>query len=543
MSEFFLEIRSEEMPSKLQYEAKDRLLDLIKSNLENFDLSFKDCFSAVTPRRIVIKIDGLPKFQQDSIEEKKGPKINSAESSIEGFLRSVKLERHQVEERETSKGTFLFALIERKGISTNIILENIIPEILGKFYWKKSMKWGRGNIKWVRPIRSIISIFDNEIINFNFGHIKSSNLTIGHRTMSEGEFSVSNFKDYKLKVRNAYVMLSEKERMSFIINQIHKLAQNKNLSVIQDEDLLKEVVGLVEWPVVYIGKIDKKFMTLPPEILRASIRTHQKYFALKNSNNQLAGNFIVVSNISSNDNGEAIIKGNERVLSARLSDAQFFLEQDLNSGSEKFKSKLKGMLFHDKLGMMDTKTERIELLSIMIAKKLNFKNIDSVISASALSKIDLVSNIVGEFPHLQGIMGGYFASLEGYSLEISNAITKHYSPQGPSDVCPTDTISYIISLADKIDNLVGFWLIGFKPSGSGDPYGLRRAALGIIRIIVENKIELGISDFFLFTIGLYDKQGIKVNHANIIDELKKFVFARFKVFMLDQGIRHDLVSA
>tara|TARA_Y100000590_G_scaffold469412_1_gene656851 strand:- start:1457 stop:3529 length:2073 start_codon:yes stop_codon:yes gene_type:complete len=543
MPDFLLEVFSEEVPAALQEKGVNQLEKFLINELNQKSLSHSRVLTMSTPRRLVVIIKDIDSIQKDTVEERKGPSINSSKKSIDGFLKSVNLSFEDVEKRETSKGIFLFAKITRKGEYTTKILSEIIPIALGKISWPKSMRWGENQIRWIRPIKSILCLFDDKKIEFRFGHIVSNNITYGHKFHSPGLIEVDNSKGYLKSLHSAKVMLDVKDRIKVIEEKSKNLALNNGLDIVEDVNLIKENACLVEWPEVFLGAIDKDLMNLPEEILYSSIKIHQRYIALKEKDGTLAPFFIIVSNTIPKDHGKSIIAGNQRVLRARLSDALFFYSRDCEKKIEENAKLLSNVVFQSQLGMMDKKVDRLADLSESIIKYFDVSLIDEAKQAAKLCKADLVTEIVSEFPNLQGIMGSYYAKKDGFSENIVLAIRQHYSPSGPNDQCPKEPVSIAIALADKLDTLVGFWIINKKPTSSSDPYGLRRSALGIVRIILENEIDLSINELLERSVNLYVSQGLHADSDKIVESARNFIFDRLKIFIKSQGISHDLITA
>ncbi|MEQ8246056.1 MAG: glycine--tRNA ligase subunit beta [Alphaproteobacteria bacterium] len=540
MAEFLLEILSEEIPSRMQAPGAGSLraaaLDHLKAG--GFTWSRADVFW--TPRRLTLLVDGLPERQPDTNEERRGPRADAPEKAIEGFLASVNLRRDQLEVRQTKKGDFLFAVLANKGLPTAEYLAGCLPEVMSKVAWPKSMRWGAHTVRWVRPIQSILCLFDGAPVRFSFGPVESGNVTSGHRFHYPEVFSVASYADYRVKLRDARVMLNAGERESFIAAGDGLDAAREALTVVEDEALLEEVAGLVEWPVVLTGRFDESFLSVPEEMLLATMRGHQKYFALRRRDGSLAPRFICVANVDAADSGKSIITGNERVLRARLSDAKFFWDQDRRHSLASRVPQLGDIFFHAKLGGLDEKTDRIEALALQLADRVPGADRDKVRAAARLAKADLVTQAVGEFPELQGVMGRYYALNDGEPEDVALAIAEHYSPKGPADACPQRPISVAVALADKIDTLVGFFSIGETPTGSKDPFALRRAALGAIRLILENRLSIGLREVFAVAARSYDPVIAKGFDA---DALMAFFADRLKVYLRDRGVRHDLISA
>jgi glycyl-tRNA synthetase beta chain len=551
MSELLLELFSEEIPARMQAKAAEDLQRLMTDKLHAAGLHFTLARTYVTPRRLTLVIEELPSAQPDVREERKGPRAGSPQAAIDGFLKSAGLKSvKECEERDTGKGVFYFATIEKKGQPTVDVLPSIVTECIQQMPWPKSMRFADLTQRWVRPLHHVLAVFDGAALAGGVPMGGKTSLaftsrTRGHRFLSPGEINVANSSDYLIKLKSAKVIPDPKERRTLIWAQCRDRALKEGLTVKTDEGLLDEVTGLVEWPVVLMGKIDQQFMTVPPEVLTTSMRTHQKYFALQDKNGKLAPRFLVVANMDTHDKGAQIVAGNERVLRARLSDAMFFWQQDQKVRLAERLPALNDIIFHAKLGSLGQKVTRIEALARHLAGLIQGCNADQAAEAARLAKADLTSGMVGEFPELQGIMGRYYAGIEGHAPEIADAIADHYRPLGPTDLCPSAPVSVAAALADKIDSLVGFFAIDEKPTGSKDPFALRRAALGAIRLILENGLRLNLRDVFGFAYsGFYDQGGFQQNQPKaVIAQLLEFFADRLKVALKEKGVRHDLISA
>ncbi|HIF59237.1 MAG TPA: glycine--tRNA ligase subunit beta [Rhodospirillales bacterium] len=539
MAELLLEILSEEIPARMQARAAADLERIVSDELRDAGLEFKRSSKFVTPRRLTLVIDGLPNKTPEISEERKGPRTNAPAKAVQGFLNSIGLSIENAIKRKTEKGEFYFALIEKKGEKTAELLKPLIESALLSLSWPKSMRWADHTVRWVRPMQGILCLFDNKIVPVMFGPIKADKYTLGHRFLTSALIEVNNFTDYEKSLEMGHVIIDPEKRRTRIKVDAATLSEEAGLIMIDDPSLLEEVAGLVEWPVVLMGSIDKEFMEVPPEVLKTTMRKNQKYFALKTKNGELASKFIVVANKQTPDGGAAIVRGNERVLRARLADAKFFWEQDQRQTLASRIPKLKQITFHTKLGTLAEKAKRVEVLALNLAVIVRADS-KMVRSASRLAKADLSTGMVNEFADLQGLMGRYYALNDGEPSEVANAIADHYAPQGPSDVCPTAPISVTLALADKIDTLMGFWAIDEKPTGSKDPFALRRAALGVIRLVIENKLKVPLLSMFRIA---WKAGGYTGNKNQIINDLLAFFADRLKVYLKADGIRHDLVSA
>src|SRR5262245_148463 len=548
MAELLLELFSEEIPARMQARAAEDLKRLMTEKLKAAGLAFTRADAYATPRRLTLVVAGLPLAQPDVSEEKRGPRVGAPDQALQGFLKSAGLSGlDQCEKRDTGKGEFWFANIKKVGGKTIDLLGALISEALLALPWPKSMRWANNSVSWVRPLHSIIATLDGNVISGSlvFGDdakVAFGDVTCGHRFLSSGEIEVAGFADYKVKLKECFVIVDPAERRAAIQTQAEKLAAAAGLTVKPDEALLEEVVGLVEWPVVLMGSIDQAFMDIPPEVLTTTMRTNQKYVALLDQPGKLAPRFLVASNMQAKDGGKAIVNGNERVLRARLSDAKFFWDQDRKVKLEERVPALKDIVFHAKLGTVADKVARLQTLAAELASFVPDADVDQVRSAALLAKADLTSGMVGEFPELQGIMGRYYALHEGEKSAVADAIAEHYQPLGPNDRCPSAPVSVVVALADKIDSLVGFFAIDEKPTGSKDPFALRRAALGVIRIILENKLRLPLLEAFKAALGGYGAI-VKGDAGKIARDVLEFFADRLKVHLRDAGVRHDYVNA
>jgi glycyl-tRNA synthetase beta chain len=548
-----LELLSEEIPARMQAGASEALTRLVAEGLGKAGFGALDCRAFVTPRRLVLVVDGLPAAQPDIAEERKGPKVDAPEKAIEGFLKANGVTLDRCERREMPKGTFLFVVLEKKGRQTAEVLKEVVEEALAQVPWPKSMRWATNPTRWVRPLQSILCLFDGAVVPVRFAGLTAGATTRGHRFLAPETVTVTGYDDYAARMREHFVMLSAKERADFIAYQAAEMAQGEGLVLKQDEGLLREVAGLVEWPVCLMGRIDDAFMGVPDEVLSTSMREHQKYFSVLDKNGRLANRFIVVANMKSEDGGRRIVAGNERVLRARLSDARFFWDQDRKTRLDSRVERLKDRVFHAQLGTDWDKVQRMRAVATEIAAAIG-ADAGLVDRAALLAKADLSTGMVGEFPELQGLMGRYYARHDGEDTAVAQAIAEHYSPLGPSDACPTTPVSVCVALADKIDTLVGFWGIDHKPTGSKDPYALRRAALGVIRLILENGLRLNLLPLFHHAAQTYlgdthrhggdpIAQPVDGLQADIEPDLLAFFADRLKVHLREQGVRHDLVAA
>lgn len=481
MAEWLLEILSEEIPSRMQKAAAEQLKALATATLEQENLSFKTIRTFVTPRRLTLVVDGLPLRSSGKSEEKKGPRVDAPQAAIEGFLKTAGITREDCEVRETPKGSFLFVLKQEPERPTQDILALLSSALLEGIRWPKSMRWGNNPTSWVRPLRGLLSLFEGALVPFTYAEVQASTTTVGHRFLAPEPFTVQNFVDYEQKLRDHYVILDWWERRNHIETHIQEIAVQAHLTPLKDEGLLDEVAGLVEWPVAHKGAVDACFMDLPLEVITTPMRVHQRYFPFVDDKGKLAPSFGVIANTETRDGGKLVIQGNERVLRARLADAQFFWEQDQKHPLETFNTALKTRLFHQQLGSLFDKQTRLVKLATHIAQVVGADG-KIVGRAAQLAKADLASQMVGEFPELQGIMGRYYAQNQGESSEVAQAIEEHYWPKASGAPIPQAIPSLILAMADRIDTLVGFFGIGIAPSSSKDPFALRRAGLSLIAL-------------------------------------------------------------
>ncbi|MHA6691840.1 glycine--tRNA ligase subunit beta [Devosia sp. A449] len=528
MPELLLELFSEEIPARVQRRAADDLKKAVTNALVDAGLVYEGAKAFVTPRRLALTVTGLPARSPDTREEKKGPKVGAPQPAIDGFLRSAGLtsiDQAKIES-DPKKGDFYIAQINKPGADAVDLLATILPKILADFPWPKSMRWGSGSFSWVRPLRAITATFgaENEepvVIPFASNEISAGQTTYGHRFLAPDAIRVRRFDDYVTALERAKVVLDLDRRKDIIKSDAEQLAFAQGLTVIADEGLLEEVAGLVEWPVVMMGAFDPAFLELPEEVIIATIRANQKCFCLRDGAGKLAPNFIITANTIASDGGVVITAGNERVIRARLSDAAFFYHGDLALPLEHGLPKLEETVFHAKLGSQFARVERLVKLAAEIAPQVG-ADPERAKRAAMLAKADLTTGMVGEFPELQGLMGRYYAAAQGEPADIATAVEMHYKPLGPTDIVPTEPTSMAVALADKLDLLTGFWAIDEKPTGSRDPFALRRAALGVIRIITENSLRFPLK---------------------VEADLLAFFHDRLKVTLRDAGARHDLVDA
>jgi glycyl-tRNA synthetase beta chain len=549
MAEFFFEIRSGEIPAGMQRQAMEALKRILSAFLTEAHLTFDSLDTYVGPRRLVARVTELPLKQPSATVERKGPSIDAPAQAIEGFLKSTGKALDELEKRETPKGTFYFLTEHQNGQDTARLLPDAIRHIIKTFPWPKNMTWGVSTQSWVRPLRGGCAVFDGKPLEFEVSlggaSLPFSNTTVGHRFLAPQPFQVTSFEEYKKKLHQAFVMVDPHERRAEIWRQIQELCQTHSLQVQEDPGLLDEVTGLVEWPVSLLGTIQHEFMTLPPELLRTAMRVHQRYFSVHTTDGAFDSHFIVVANQRPSDGGQAIITGNERVLKARLSDAVFFYSQDRKHSLEDHAKKLSSLIFQARLGTLAQKQERLEGLIASIPGDFPQER-KAAQEAAHLAKADLTTEMVFEFPELQGIMGSYYARDDGKDPRIAQAIYDQYTPKGPNDPLPQAIPSQLLGLADRLDTLVGFFSIGLKPTGSKDPFALRRSALGVIRYL-EMGFEVTLSALVKTAYELYrpilasQKEGTPLE--TVLADLEAFFIERLKVYWRDQGYRHDLITA
>lgn len=565
MAQLLIELFSEEIPARMQGGAARDLERMAAERLKAAGLTYDSLTTFAGPRRLTLVVEGLPAATPDREEEVKGPRANAPEQALEGFLRKTGLTKDQLVERD---GVF-FAVLSSKGQPTAALIPDMVDQIVRGFPWPKSMRWGSGTLRWVRPLKRIVALFDGHVVPFEVDGIASGALTEGHRFLGCGRaFAVEDFADYRAKLESDFVVLDAADRRLKILEAAQKVCADKGLALVDDDGLLDEVAGLAEWPTPILGDMDPAFLSLPPEVVRLSMKVHQKYFAVRDpAKHGLAPHFVVVANVEATDGGKALAAGNSRVLSARLDDARFFWDEDLKTGFDVWAKKLEGVTFHAKLGTLAERVERIAALARGIAPLVG-ADPDQAEAAAKLAKADLSAAMVGEFPELQGVMGGYYARAAGYPDAVADAVRDHYKPQGPADSVPTAPLTVAVALADKLDTLVGFFAIDEKPTGSKDPFALRRAALGVIRLVLENGIRVPLKArlrqqclFYYDRLGFKDRDdGFKREvELFMVDgspqrrssrrveatslELVAFFADRLKVLLRDQGKRHDLVDA
>lgn len=524
MANLLFECFSEEMPARMQSGAREQLAALVTKALAAAGVQHGPVTTYASPRHLALRIVGLPEKQADITVEKKGPKVGAPQPAIDGFLKSTGLTLDQCEQREVGKDIVYFASHTQKGRPIADLLKDTLEAAMRDFTWPKSMRWGAYPITWVRPLHRMVCLLGSTIIPVQYGHITASNVTEGHRFLAPAPITLKHADDYVSALENAHVMVQQDKRRDAIHAAAKTSAASHKLSLVEDAGLLDEVTGLVEWPHIHIGTFDQGFMSLPREVLTSEMRHHQKYFALQQSNGELSNHFVITANMKTNDGGKAIESGNARVLRARLSDGEFYWSQDRGTKLDTWSHKLKDVVFHAKVGMMNEKVERIVALATVIAKHVPGADPALVRRAATLAKSDLVTGMVGEFPDLQGIMGRYYALEQGEDASVADAIRDHYKPVGASDDVPTEPTAICVAIADKLDSITSLFAAGEKPTGSKDPLALRRAALGILRIILANNLRLGLAD-------------------KAQPDVTDFFNDRLKVILKDEGIRHDIIAA
>ncbi len=540
MAEFFLELFSEEIPSGLQKDLREKLFEEFKNFFLEKSVKSKKSFSLSTPNRLIVVFEGLDKQINIFSEEIKGPNTNAPEQALDGFMRSNKIERRDLYIKKNDKGEFYFYKTKSEIIKTHDLLVEFIPKIIEKYQWKKSMKWGEFDLNWGRPLKSILSVFDKKLINFKLNHIFSSNSTYIDKDFEEKKKIFTDFKSYEKYFKQEGTIIDQNKRKELIEKEFSKILTKKKLTIKDNSRLLDEVVNLVEKPHILLCSFDKKFLSIPKEILTLTMETHQKYFPTFDNKNEVTNEFLIV--INKKDQKGLIKIGNERVVEARLSDAEFFWNKDKTQNLVKRVSELKLMNYFKGLGTYFDKVQRMRKLGGMISDELLISKEKVELSAS-ICKTDLTSDLVGEFPELQGIMGGYFSSHQGFDKDISLALTEQYLPIGLNSKVPKKPFSVALSVTDKIDTLVGFFGINEKPTSSKDPFALRRIALGIIRTIIENKKDLKISDLLSYSSSLYQDQGHKFTNQDLHKELNNFLKDRFRYYMREKKIRLDIIDA
>ena len=541
MSEFFLELFSEEIPSKLQINARKNLHENLKKFFEEHEILIKGKLNVFsTPNRLVVYVDKITKQISRKPEEIRGPNKKSPDKALDGFLRSNNIKKTQVYVKKTEKGEFYFYRKPTQKINTANLLRENLPNILSKITWNKSMKWGDHSLFWGRPLKSILSIFDGKKLDFNFNHLKSSNTTFIDKELEEKTKIFSSFKSYNSFFKSLGILIDQEKRKSFISNEIIKLSKSKKIKINLKNDLLDEITNIVEKPKILFCEFDKKYLTIPKEILIISMQTHQKYFPTFDNKDNLTNNFIVI--VDKKDSKGLIRLGNERVIEARLNDAEFFWNKNRSQNLVKQVSKLKNINYFKGLGTYFDKVQRIRKLCGIISDEMLISK-EKIEIASSICKVDLMSDLVGEFPELQGIMGGYFAEAQGFDKEISLAVSEHYLPIGMDSSIPKKPYSIALSISDKLDSLVGFFGINLKPSSSKDPYAIRRMAISLVRLIVENNNTLKLRDLINYSCMLYKDQNFEFDSKLLQKDLSEFILERLKNYLREKQVRNDIIES
>lgn len=548
MPNLLIELFSEEIPARMQRRAAEDLKKIVTNGMVDAGLTYAGAAAFSTPRRLTLAVQDVLSESPTIQEERKGPRVDAPDKAIEGFLRGAGLTKDQLEVREEKKGKVYFATIKKPGRPATDIIAEVLENAVRNFPWPKSMRWGAGSLRWVRPLHSIVCILTDDlgthVVPLNIDGIESGNTTLGHRFMSSGDrITVSGFDDYAAALKKHYVILDPEERAQMIWQDAANIAFASGLEIVEDAGLLAEVSGLVEWPVVLMGEIDQEFLELPPEVLQTSMREHQKFFSVRDTKSGQITRFITVANRETADQGATILAGNQKVLSARLADAKFFWENDLRvatiQGLSAWSDRLSNVTFHNKLGTQKDRIDRIMALANALSP-MTSADARLAEKAAEIAKADLSSEMVYEFPELQGLMGRYYAQAAGEVQEVANACEQHWQPLGPSDDVPTEAVSVTVALADKMDTLCGFWAIDEKPTGSKDPFALRRAALGVIRLVLENQTRLPLTEVAKLHFNRFEHGQ---NDEDMASDLLGFFHDRLKVYLRDRGIRHDVIDA
>jgi len=540
MAELFIELFSEEIPAKLQVDARKRIREIIEEKLNKKEIKYKSSKSFSTPKRLVFLIDGIPKKIEQKKKVIRGPNVNAPQTAVDGFINSNNLNKKDLFKKKIEKGEFYFVETNPKLIDILSELQSIIPEALQSYSWKKSMKWSVYDLNWGRPLKSILAIFNNKVINFNFFHLKSNNLTLVDSKNEEKTKKVNSFRSYLNIIHSQNIILDQDKRKNIILKKMNLICKNRNLKNNFNEKLIEEVVNLVEKPNIIVCKFDENYLKVPQEILIVTMQQHQKYFPLFDNNNKLTNLFLLVSNLE--DVKGYIKTGNQRVIEARLSDAKFFWDKNKTQSLVKQIGKLKNLHFFNRLGTFYEKTQRLRKLASLISDQLNISK-EKVEIASSICKSDLVSDLVGEYPELQGVMGKYFAKEQGFEEDISLAVSDHYLPTGIASEVPKKPISIAVSIIDKVDTLVGFFGINEKPTSSKDPFALRRTAIGLLRIIIEKKLKIQLKDLINYSIVVYKDQNKNFENESVTKEILIFLRERFKYILKDKKIRSDIIEA
>ncbi len=540
MAELFIELFSEEIPAKLQIDARQKIKKIIEERLQKSEIKFNSSKSFSTPQRLVFVIDGIPEKVEEKKKVLKGPKVSASEVEIDGFIKSNNLNRKDIYKKNIEKGEFYFAETRPKVINILEELQSVIPQVLQSYSWKKSMKWSVYDLSWGRPLKSIIALFNNKIINFNFFHLQSSNLTSIDEANEKKVKKINNFQSYLKLLKSQNIILDQEKRKTIILRKMNNICNSRKLKNNFSEKLIEEVINLVEKPSVILCKFNEIYLKVPQEILIVTMQHHQKYFPLFDDNNKLTNLFLLVANLP--DKKGYIKTGNQRVIEARLSDAKFFWDKNKTQNLVKQVGKLKNLSFFNQLGTFYDRTQRLRKLASLVSDQLNLSK-EKIEIASSICKADLVSDLVGEYPELQGVMGKYFAMEQGFEEDISLAISDHYLPIGTNSDVPKKPIGVAVAIIDKIDMLVGFFGINEKPTSSKDPFALRRTAIGLLRIITENKLNIQLKDLINHSIINYEEQNLKLPNNSVTKEVLIFLKERFKNLLRDRKIRNDIIEA
>jgi len=540
MAELFIELFSEEIPSKLQIDARIKIKRLLEDDLSKKEIKFKTSQSFSTPKRLVFVIDEILEEIEQKGKVLKGPKVEAPKEALEGFIRSNNLQNSDIYKKKIEKGEFYFAKTKNKAINVLKELQTIIPNVLKNYSWKKSMKWSTHEMSWGRPLKSIVAIFNNQIINFNFFHIQSSNLTFVNEVDNEKQKRVNNYNSYLSILKSEGIILDQEKRKKIILKKLNSICDRRKLKNNFNEKLINEVVNLVDKPNVIVGKFDEIYLKIPQEILIVTMQQQQKYFPLFDDNGKITNLFLLVANLP--DTKGYIRTGNQRVIEARLSDAKFFWDKNKTQNLVKQVTKLKNLVFFKQLGTFYDRTQRLRKLSSIISDQLNLSK-EKIEIASSICKADLVSDLVGEYPELQGIMGKYFAKEQGFTEDVSHAISDHYLPIGIDSNVPKKPISVAVAIIDKVDSLVGFFGINEKPTSSKDPFALRRNAIGLLRIIIENNLVVKLKDLINYSMVLYREQKVLFSNKSTVEDTLFFLRERFKNLLKDKKIRSDIIEA
>ncbi len=540
MAELLLELYSEEIPPSLQISARNQLKFLIENSLKENEIKFKDLKVYSSPTRLTLFVKGLPDKTKIAAQEIRGPKVGSTEEILESFAKAKNVTKSDLFEKNTEKGKFYFTKINSKNLLVDELLKDILPKSLASISWKKSMKWSDYNLMWGRPLRSVFAIFNGKKINFEFDHLQTTDSIIIEQDLTIKSSKIKNFKDYNVFLKSNKIILDHNEREKIILNKIKKVSQSKDYKKGINPHLLEEVINIVEDPNILLVNFNKEYLKIPQEIIISTLEKHQRYFPIFDNRNRLTNYFFVVAN--KKDEKRLISEGNKRVVEARLSDAKFFWDKDRSKNLIKQIANLKDLIFYEKLGTVYDKTQRIRQLAALLSDDLNI-NKEKIQIAASISKADLCSDLVGEYPELQGVMGKYFALSQGFEEDVANSVSEHYLPTGLTSPLPKKPFSYSISIVDKIDTLVGFFVIEEKPTSSKDPYALRRSAISLLRIIIENKLFFKLRDLISYSVRLYEQQGVKITNDKTEQQVLDFIKERMRNILKQKNIKPDIIEA